>query len=105
MYVKTKVKSYERRINRNVFDDKVPKEGSQYVCLSEIFIDFAFRTDKNYHPQVFLEEGKNVAKERKMPKYVIESKEISSDESDKKDSDEESSDKEDSDEEPFRNEK
>ena len=54
---------------------------------------------------MFLEEGKNVAKERKMPKYVIEGKEISSDESDKKDSDEESSDKEDSDEEPFRNEK
>ena len=40
-----------------------------------------------------------------MPKYVIEGKEISSDESDKKDSDEESSDKEDSDEEPLRNEK
>ena len=41
-----------------------------------IFIDFAFRTDKNYHPQVFLEEFKNVVKERKMAKYGIEIKEI-----------------------------
>ena len=38
-----------------------------------------------------------------MLKYVIESKEISSDESDKKDSYEESSDKKDSDEESLRN--
>ena len=36
-----------------------------------------------------------------MPKYVIEVKEISSDESDKKDSDEENSDKRDSDEENY----
>ena len=42
-----------------------------------IFIDFAFRTNKNYHPQVFLEEGKKVVKERKMAKYGIEIKEIS----------------------------
>ena len=42
-----------------------------------IFIDFAFRTNKNYHPQVFLEESKNVVKERKMAKYGIEIKEIS----------------------------
>ena len=41
------------------------------------FIDFAFRTDKKYHPQVFLEEGINIVKERKMPKYGIEVKEIS----------------------------
>ena len=44
-------------------------------------------------------EGKNVVKERKMPKYVIEFKEISSDESDIKGSDEENSDKKDSDKE------
>ena len=37
-----------------------------------------------------------------MPKYVIEVKEISSDEFDKKDSDEENSDKKDSDEENHR---
>ena len=54
---KTKIKSYERKIKRNVYDDKVPKYGSQYVCLSEIVINFAFRTDENYHQQVFLEEG------------------------------------------------
>ena len=38
---------------------------------------------------MFLEECKYVTKEEKMPKYITEDIEISSDESDKEDSDEE----------------
>ena len=34
--------------------------------------DSVFRTGKNYFPQVFLEECKYVAKEKKMPKYITE---------------------------------
>ena len=49
-----------------------------------------FRTGKNYYPQVFLEECKYVAKEKKIPKYIIDDKEVSSD------SDGENSDKENS---------
>ena len=48
---------------------------------------------------VFLKECKSILKEKKMPKYIIEDIEISSDESDKEDSDKEISHKEDSDEE------
>ena len=33
--------------------------------LSEILIDSAFRTGKNYYPQVFFEECKYVVKEKK----------------------------------------
>ena len=37
-----------------------------------------FRTGNNYHSQVFLEECKYVAKKKKMPKYIIDHIETSS---------------------------
>ena len=49
------------------------------ICLSLILIDFAFRTHKNYYPQVFLEEYKYVVKENKIPKYITDNTKISSD--------------------------
>ena len=54
---------------KNILD--ILQDTKRANCLFEIFIDFAFRTDKNYHPQV-RKEGKNVVKGRKMPKYVTE---------------------------------
>ena len=54
---------------KNILD--ILQDTKRANCLSEIFIDFAFRTDKNYHPQV-RKEGKNVVKGRNMPKYVTE---------------------------------
>ena len=56
-YVKAKIKSYDGKINTNFHDDKIPKEGSQFICLSVILIDSVFRMGKKY-PQVFLEECK-----------------------------------------------
>ena len=47
-----------------------------------------FRTGKNYYPQVFLEECKYVIKEKKMPEYITDDIEISSD-SGREDSDKE----------------
>ena len=52
-YLKTKIKSYEEKINTNLHNDNVPKEGSQYVCLSEILIDSLFKSGKNCYLQVF----------------------------------------------------
>ena len=48
---------------------------------------------------MFLEELKCVVKEKKMPEYITEDTEISSDDSDREDSDEENTDKEDCNEE------
>ena len=56
-------------------------------------IDSVFRTGVNYYPQVFLEECKYVVKGKKIPKYIIDDIEISSD-SDKENSDGENSSKE-----------
>ena len=45
-YLKTKIKSYEGKINTNFHADYVPKEFSQYICLLVILIDSVFRTSK-----------------------------------------------------------
>ena len=55
-YLKTKVKSYNENTNTNFHDNKIPKEGSEFICLSVILIDSVFKTGKNYYAQVFLEE-------------------------------------------------
>ena len=54
------------------------KEDSQYIYLSVILINFIFRIGKNYYLQKFLEEGKYVVKEKKIPSYVIDNIDISS---------------------------
>ena len=64
-YLKAKTKSYNGKINTNFHDNKIPKEGSQFICLSVILIDSVFGTGKNYYPQVFLEECKYIVKEKK----------------------------------------
>ena len=76
-YLKAKIKSYNGKINKNfhnnqvsqneVSQNKIPKESSQFICLSLILIDSVFKTGKNYYPEVFLEECKYVVKEKKMP--------------------------------------
>ena len=37
-YLKTKVISYKGKISTNFHDDKIPKEGSHYICVSIILI-------------------------------------------------------------------
>ena len=54
-----------------------------------ILLDSVFRTGKNYYSQVSLEEYKYVVKEKKIPKYITDDTEMSSD-SDRENSDEES---------------
>ena len=44
-----------------------------------ILIDPVIKTGKNYSLQVFLEECKSVIKEKKIPKYIIDDVEFSSD--------------------------
>ena len=96
-YLEAKIKSYNGKINTNFHNNKIPRKGSQFICLSVILINSVFRTVKNYYPQVFLEECKYVVKEKKIPKYIIDNIEISSD-SDRENSDEENSNEENSDE-------
>ena len=58
MYLKTKLRSYEGKINTNFHNNKESKNGSQYICL----IDSAFKTDESYYPQGFSDEYKYIIK-------------------------------------------
>ena len=61
-YIKIKIKSYNGKINTNFDNNEIQKEGSQCICPSVISIDSVYNTDKNYYPQVFLEEYKYAVK-------------------------------------------
>ena len=54
-------------------------------------IDSVYRTGKNYYPHVFLEEYKYVVQEKKIPEYITDDIDISSDEENSDYSDEENS--------------
>ena len=78
-YAKTKMKSYEEKINTNFQDNKLLREGLLIHLPIIIFNDSVFRTCKNYYAKVFQEECKYVIKEKIMPKYIIEDMQISFD--------------------------
>ena len=61
-YLKTKIKFYNGKMNTNFHNNEIPKEGSQYICLLVILIYSVCRKDKDYYPQVLLEECKYVVK-------------------------------------------
>ena len=44
------MKAYNSKTNTNSNNNIMPKESSQFICLSVILIDFVFRTGKNYYP-------------------------------------------------------
>ena len=64
-YLKAKMKSCNGKIKTNFCNSKIPREGSQFICLSVIMIDSVFRSGKNYYPGVFLEECKYVVKKKR----------------------------------------
>ena len=77
-YLKTKIKSYDEKVNTNYYNDKMPKEGPHCICLSVILIDFVFKMGKSYYPQVFSEECNYIVKESGVTKYINEDLENSS---------------------------
>ena len=85
-YLKTKIKSYNGKINTHFHSNTMLKEGSQWICLSVILIDSVCRKYKSYNLQVFLEKFvkfvrfvKNVVKEKKTSEFITDDIEISSD--------------------------
>ena len=43
---KTKIKCYNGKINTTFHNNKIPKEGSEYICLSVILLDLVYKKDK-----------------------------------------------------------
>ena len=67
-YIKTKIKFYNGKFNT--------KRDLNVICLSLILIDSVYKKDKNYYPQVFLEEFKYIIKEKKKSKFITDDIEI-----------------------------
>ena len=44
--IRTKVKTFNETVNTIFLDDKVPKEGIHYICLTAICIDSAMKKGK-----------------------------------------------------------
>ena len=61
-YLKALIKSYNGKINTSSHNNKIPREGSQFICLLVSLTGSIFRTGKNYCLQVFLEEWKYFVK-------------------------------------------
>ena len=61
-YLKTKIKSYEGKINTKFYINEISKQGSRYICLSVILIYSVFKMGKNYYPQAFFEQSKYIVK-------------------------------------------
>ena len=45
-------KSYNSKVNTNVFENGMPKEGSHCICLSIVLSDSVFKMGKSYYRQV-----------------------------------------------------
>ena len=49
-YIKTKIKSYQDKVNTNFQGKKKPKENTSYKYLSLIMLDFVVRVNKKCYP-------------------------------------------------------
>ena len=70
-YIKTK--SYYNRLYKNFNYNKIPKDNEYGACLSAILLDSTFvNSDKEYYPQIYLEECKYAIKRKKVMNTVNE---------------------------------
>ena len=60
-YLKTKIKSYEGKVNPNFHKDKMPEE--------LVLIGSVFKMGETYCAQMFLEEHKYIAKEKEVTRH------------------------------------
>ena len=69
-YIKSKIKIYNNRGYTNFQRNKTPKDNEYFACLSIILLDSIFvNSDKEYYPQILLEECKYAIKNKKNSKY------------------------------------
>ena len=69
-YIKTKIKLYGDKLNKNFQGKKIPKENASYKCLSLIVLESVIRGSKKYYPPTLLEECKYEIKKNKMENLI-----------------------------------
>ena len=69
-YIKSKVKTFSD-MSKTLFDgDEIPKERVEYACIACISVDSVLKVDKNYFPQVYLEQCKYKVKKREVKSFI-----------------------------------
>ena len=77
-YIKTKIKIYNNRVYTNFQYNKMSKDNEYCTCLSVILLGSIFvNSDKEYYPQIFLEECKYATKKKKTMNTINEKLELS----------------------------
>ena len=77
-YIKNKIKIYNDKVYTNFQHDKIPIDNRYRACLSVISLDSIFvNSNKEYYPQIFLEECKHVMKDRKIVNTINEDLKLS----------------------------
>ena len=68
-YIKTKVKTFTTV--KTLFDnDEIPEGKVEYECIPCISVDSVLKIEKKYYPQVYSEQCKYKAKERKIKNII-----------------------------------
>ena len=77
-YIKTKIKIYNDKVYTNFQHNKMPKDNEYCACLSVILLDSIFvNSNKEYYPQIFLEQCKYAIKDRKIVNKINEGLKLS----------------------------
>ena len=54
-HIKTKLKTYDDKVNTVFSGNAIPKEKNHYSCIAAICIDFVLKWNEENYPQVYLE--------------------------------------------------
>ena len=79
---KTKLKTYDDKVNTVFTDNEIPKEKIHYSCIAAISVDCVLKLDGENYPQVYLEQCKYRLKKKKIVDFIdTELEELSDEES------------------------
>ena len=70
IYMRAKVREFNRVIKTNFLSDEIPKENMHYTCIACMTIDSVMKMEKKNYPKVYLEECKYRMKKTKMSKFI-----------------------------------
>ena len=71
-FIRSKIRTYNKRININFHGNKIPEDNECCSCLSVTSLDCTVNIDEKYYLQIFLEECKYAVTKKRMIKSFNE---------------------------------
>ena len=69
-YIKTTIKPYADNLITNSHNKKMPKEKAPCKCLSTAMLYSVIKANKNYYPEIFFEECKQIQEKIKIENHI-----------------------------------